>query len=171
MKRHTFIFGLSVFVILPTDFLLGQSPGVSLPSNRELIVAAALSLETARTGPIIVTEDVGNPFNWPEDLVPEAISVGELTAPAPVVLDTALLARLAAQIPATGTMNIGSEYILLLGQKRIRVGELVTTIFEGKSYELTIVNIARTSFTVGRGTITHTRATYLTGSTPNNFRP
>jgi len=171
MKRHLFIFKFSVFAFLPAGLLLGQSPGVSLPRNRELVVAAALSLENARTGPIVVAEDVGNPFNWPEDLVPEAIAVGESTAPAPVVLDTALLARLAAQIPATGTIIVGSEYILLLGQKRIRVGELVTTIFEGKNYELTIVNIARTSFTVGRGTITHTRATYLMGSSPNNFRP
>jgi len=171
MKRHSFKFGFGVFAYLPAGLLLAQSPGVSLPRNRELVVQAAISLEIARTGPIVVAEDVGNPFNWPEDLVPEIITVGESTSPAPVILDTALLARLAEQIPATGTMSVGGEYILLLGQKRIKVGDLITTIFEGKTYELSIVNIARTSFTVGRGTITHTRATYLTGSSPNNFRP
>ena len=58
------------------------------------------------------------------------------------------LAQIAPNITPSGTVRIGSEAFLLFGQKRFKVLDHLPIIFEGKSYDLEIVEIQSTSFTL-----------------------
>ncbi len=150
--------------------VLGQSADVAAPRQREVLMESAASLMKERATPVVVAEDVANPFLWPAEASVPSVTE-EPSVPAPAAMDSTLLARLAARIPATGTVSLGGEFILLLGQKRLKVGDTITISFEGQNYELSIADIASTSFTVMRGSLSHTRATHLTNSSSGNFRP
>jgi hypothetical protein len=71
---------------------------------------------------------------------------------------------LAAAIPVSGAMRLGDETLLLVGQKKLKVGDTLRISFEGKPYELSISDIGATTFTVQRGEFLHTRAIRLTSS-------
>src|SRR5690606_18935228 len=109
--------------------------------QREGVIAAANALIEAQKTPVPAPEGLINPFVGPEEIVAETKE-----EPPPVAITTALaeselLARLAAQIPASGTANLGGSAILLLGQKRLKVGDVIRLSFEGKSYEVSIAHI------------------------------
>ena len=58
------------------------------------------------------------------------------------------LAQIAPNINPTGAVKLGGESLLLFGQKRFKVGDHLPIVFEGRSYELEIVDIQSTSFTL-----------------------
>jgi hypothetical protein len=59
-----------------------------------------------------------------------------------------LLAALAEQLDPKGTFVLGGESIILLGQKKLKVGERYPITFEGAVYELEITSIETTRFSV-----------------------
>ena len=59
-----------------------------------------------------------------------------------------LLAALAEQLDPKGTFIVGGEAIILLGQKKLKVGERYPITFEGAVYELEITSIETTRFSV-----------------------
>ena len=164
MRVYTIFFPVAGLVLFG-GLAKAQSPGadISPPKQRETVVNSAAQVLAARSAPVVVPDAPPDPFQWPAD--PEPVdSTPPPEVVGPPVMGSDLLARLAAQIPVTGPVSIGGQPILLLGQKRLKVGDTVTISFDGQNYDLSIAAIAPTSFTVKRGELTYTRATRLSNS-------
>jgi hypothetical protein len=148
----------------------GQAgPDLVAPKLRDKVVVDATGVVDAQNSPVSLPSPLPNPFVAKEgEVVPDPITVSGKTAETPLT-GADLLARLALQIPATGTVTIGGEPLLLLGQKRLKVGDTYTISFEGQSYDLSIAAVTPTSFTVKRGDILYSRPVRLS-STPT-IRP
>jgi hypothetical protein len=69
-------------------------------------------------------------------------------APAAPQTDRDVLAAVAAKIPTTGTIILGGKPLLISGTNRIEVGSHFTVVYNGQEYELELVAIDRTTFTV-----------------------
>lgn len=59
-----------------------------------------------------------------------------------------LLSALADQLEPKGTFVVGGDAIILIGQKKLKVGEKLPISFEGSIYELEITSIETTRFSV-----------------------
>ncbi len=59
-----------------------------------------------------------------------------------------ILESLAAKLPTKGTMIMGGEPLLILTGGRVKVGDKFTVAFNGQDYELELVAIERTTFTL-----------------------
>lgn len=70
------------------------------------------------------------------------------SAPAAPQTDRDVLAAVAAKIPTTGTIILGGKALLISGTNRIEAGSHFTVIYNGQEYELELVAIDRTTFTV-----------------------
>ena len=126
----------------------GQSASDILPPQKRAATAefARKLLEPAQPEAAVTT--LPNPFNLnlPESATPPPVNNA---GPAGAELTgRAGLEALAAKIVPTGSVEIGGEPILLFGQKKLKVGDRLPIIFEGKPYELEISAIERTSFTL-----------------------
>lgn len=145
---------------------------IAAPKLREQIVADAVRITEMRTSAAPLPAPLPNPFIPKErPAEPDQNTTATTVAPTPSLAGAELLATLAARIPATGTVSLGGEPILLLGQKRLKVGDTVTISFEGQSYELSIAAVTSTSFTVKRGENIHTRPVRISAvstNTPTN---
>ncbi len=172
MNRLLFVFFLWLLVFGSVPLLTAQGADVSLPANREKVVSLAEEFLRMRSAPAQIPDPAPNPFVWPVEPEPEGDELASTTVELPkqVTMNLELLTRLAARIPASGTVILGGQPILLLGQKRLKVGDVVTISFEGENYELSIEGITSTSFTVRRGTLTHTRPTFLPASNAPSSR-
>lgn len=69
-------------------------------------------------------------------------------APVAPPTDRELLASVAAKIPTTGTISLGGKPLLISGKNRLEVGSSFTVVYNGQEYELELVAIERTTFTV-----------------------
>ena len=149
-----------------------SKPDLVAPKLREQVVADAVRVAQARNSEVTLPSPTPNPF-IPRELAPSGPpSAAPEATPVVPVNGAEILARIAAQIPATGTVTIGGEPILLLGQKRLKVGELFTISFEGRSHELQLAAVTSTSFTVRRGENVHTRPVHISAtSTTTPTRP
>jgi hypothetical protein len=158
------LFGASLAISSAT---LAQSD-LAEPKLRAQVVADATRVVEARGGAVTLPAPLPNPFvpktSEPE-IVPEVVAPP--VEPAPALGGPELLASLAARIPATGTVSLGGEPMLLLGQKRLKVGDTVTISFEGQSYELSIAAVTSTAFTVKRGENIHTRPVRISAASTN----
>ena len=88
------------------------------PNIRGQVVADALRVAEMRGGTVALPEPLPNPFvpkTAEVEVVPDVAAPPVETAP--VLGGAELLAKLAGRVPATGTVNLGGEPILLLGQK------------------------------------------------------
>ena len=145
---------------------------IAAPKLREQIVADAVRITETRSSAAALPSPLPNPFVPKQSAIePEQNTTTPTVVPAPSLAGAELLATLSARIPATGTVNLGGEPILLLGQKRLKVGDTVTISFEGQSYELSIAAVTSTSFTVKRGENIHTRPVRISAvstNTPTN---
>jgi hypothetical protein len=143
------------------------NPNVTAPNLREKVVADALRVAQARdTDAPPAPASVPNPFVPRPVEAPASAEQPEIPT-GPALGGADLLARIAARIPATGTVSIGGEPILLLGQKRLKVGEQFTISFEGQTHEVTIAAVTATTFTVRRGEHIHTRPVHIAATSTN----
>jgi hypothetical protein len=62
--------------------------------------------------------------------------------------DRDLLANIAGTITPSGTIQVGEKQILLFGQKKLKVGDSISIVFQGVAYELQITGIERASYTL-----------------------
>ena len=163
MKPYYIFFPTAgLFVLASVAAAQSAAVDISPPKQREALLSSARKVLSDRSGPLTVPEVPPDPFQWPTE--PETVVQETTEVVDPPVMGSDLLAKLAAQIPATGTMNLGGQPILLLGQKRLKVGDTVTISFDGQNYDLSIAAIAPTSFTVKRGDLVHTRPTRFSNS-------
>ncbi|MBW8781854.1 MAG: hypothetical protein JF599_08205 [Verrucomicrobia bacterium] len=132
--------GLAAFGQVASDILPPQKRAATVDFARKLLEPAP-ALETAGATPL------PNPFslNLPESATPPPVSNPGAGAD---LAGRAGLEVLASKITPTGSVEIGGEPILLFGQKKLKVGDRLPIIFEGKPYELEISAIERTSFTL-----------------------
>jgi hypothetical protein len=105
-----------------------------------------------------------NPFN------PQAAALVEqpAAAPAAVVMtaDRDLLVMLAPSISPSGAVRLGDTSILLFGQKKFKVGDVLPIVFQGVTYELVIAAIEQTNFTLRLNKEEITRPIKPTANTP-----
>jgi len=126
-------------------------PGSDLlpPGRRAANVELATRLAVAR-------EPAKLPASWdapdPEEmrLEAEAAEAARRAGLASVRTTTPrqLLEALAGEIRVTGVVSLGGEPILLVGSRKIRVGEVITATHEGRPLTVTVTAIDRTSFTL-----------------------
>ena len=57
-----------------------------------------------------------------------------------------MLQRIAAGIKPSGVMMLGGSPLLLIREKKLKVGDNLTITFEGNAYTLVVTGIDRTSF-------------------------
>ena len=125
------------------------------PDLRQKVVDNATRL--SRTpAPTAVPADVASPFSPAGFEKPDASEMqGKPVAAAPEAkgpvvpqTDRDVLEAVADKIPTTGTIIIGGKPLLISGTNRIEVGSRFTVVYNGQEYELELVAIERTTFTV-----------------------
>jgi hypothetical protein len=141
-------------------FIVGLIPPVAVSAQDRVDVVAPQarmgvinSIKTLLTNDLVddPAEDLSsrNPFNPVKPVKPVEDSIEH---PASVLAtpgsDRELLRKIADGITPSGTMQLGDVPILLFGQKKFKVGDSLTIIFEDNSYELQISAIERISFTL-----------------------
>ncbi len=134
----------TVVLIMPAS-LLGQD--VATPQKRTDTIDLARRLLTSE--PIHVDAAAvlsKNPFNPQAPVVSEALPSQSVTAV--VMADRDLLVALAGSITPSGSMRLGDTPILLFGQKKFKVGDTLSIVFQGVTRELVITSIEPTSFTL-----------------------
>jgi hypothetical protein len=91
-----------------------------------------------------------NPF----DPLPPVIPGNEVDVQPPqavtrvVLSDRDLLKKLAESVTPSGMMQLGDRAILLVGKKKLKVGDRLSVNNDGAAYELEVSAIDRTNFTL-----------------------
>jgi hypothetical protein len=127
------------------------------PQKRQAAVVTAERLARRSTPPELPA-DLSSPFNPPDFDKPEGGDAPAPTSqvareaappPPPVPMgDRQILEALAAQLTPTGTMQIGDSSRLVMGSKRFEVGTRFIVTYNNQDYELELVAIDRTTFTL-----------------------
>ena len=166
--QGVFVFGSAVVAASSAQAQAAAAVDLVPPKQREKVVQDAGSVLASRSSPVVLPTPLPNPFiakESPSSAVPDTPTA--TTAPESTLGGVDLLAKIAARIPATGTVSLGGEPLLLLGQKRLKVGDVYTISFEGQTYELSIAAVTPTSFTVKRGENIYTRPVRLSSTSTN----
>jgi len=88
-----------------------------------------------------------NPFSPKQQAAPTESAA--VVAPSPSGLgDRELLLSLVEGVNPSGTMQLSGTQILLFGQKKFKVGDVIPIVFQGTTHELQVTSIERTSFTL-----------------------
>ena len=129
------------------------------PQRRQATVTTAERLAERTTAPAL-PEDLVSPFNPPDFDKPEGSETpakqpvaGEARnttplPPPPPPGDREILEALAAQLTPTGTMQSGDSPLLVMGSKRFEIGTRFIVTYNNQDYELELVSIDRTTFTL-----------------------
>jgi hypothetical protein len=148
-------FGLGLIVLLPSAVHAAKAtPDLLPPQRRQATVTTAEQLAQPKVPPPLPA-DLVSPFNptyfdrkeTPEEAPANPDSRGTPATPARLG-DRQILELLAAQLPSTGTMHIGGSPRLTMGSKRFEVGTRFTVTYNNEDYELELVSIDRTTFTL-----------------------
>jgi hypothetical protein len=140
--------------IFPFGVLLTQlqgAPAVDVPPPAKRVVAvdfAARLLGPSLAGAVSAP---ANPFTLSGSRMAEAVDDQNQAAAAKAAMmasNRSLLIALADLLEPKGTFVVGGESIILLGQKKLKVGEAYPITFEGVVYQLEITAIETTRFSV-----------------------
>lgn len=103
-------------------------------------------------------EDLNQPFNPaafgqpdPEEL--RALAVAKAAAAASVAqakpaTDRDLLEAIARRILPSGTLMFGDQSMLIFGKKRLRIGDRLTVTYDGHDYDLELIGISPSTFSL-----------------------
>ncbi len=126
------------------------APDVAAPSQR--MVAVKFAEHVLSPKPVATLPNSFNPFTLAGDRMSSSdVADQEQAAAAKAAMlasNRNLLAVLAEKLEPKGTFVVGGEAIILLGQKKLKVGEVYPITFEGAVYELEITAIETTRFSV-----------------------
>lgn len=126
-------------------------PDIQPVDTRRTVVEKAERL-ARQPAPAALPEELGNPFSPPGfergGSGDASRSDTRSSAPAAPQNDQELLASVAAKIPTTGTIILKGKPLLISGTNRIEAGSQFTVVYNGQEYELELVRIDRTTFTV-----------------------
>lgn len=159
---------LVILAVLPIS-ALGASPqkqasDILPPSRRQQVVDLAAAL-TRPAVPVSLPENLPLPFSPPgfektgsEDASgaaapsqpPAAGTVAPSVSPPPLppAGDREILETLAARLQPSGTLAMAGTSQLVIGKNRFPIGTRFTVSFNGQDYELELVSIDRTTFTL-----------------------
>ncbi len=146
-----------------STFASAQSTSVALnqPAQRDAVIAAGADFLVKWKEPIISDQGAPDPFVGKVAEAPVQVPTIEVPVVRAVIDEAELLRNLANLMSARGTAIMGEHRFLLLSQKRLKVGESITISFEGNDYEVWLVDLSSTTFTIRRRDLTHTRAVSL----------
>lgn len=164
MHRHRVrppLLAAAVFALLACDLSAqaARSRSDLLPPGRRATSVELANRIAASAVPSKLPAKVVNPFNPPSWDAPDpeearmAADAAEAARRAGLAANRAtspreLLAAIAGEIRPTGMAVVGGESILLVGSRKLRVGDPVTATFGGKPFTVHITAIDRTSFTL-----------------------
>ena len=77
-----------------------------------------------------------------------AVAVGKPAVGPKVSTDHDILEEIATKFPPTGTVMMGGQPLLIFGKKYVKIGTHFTVPLNGQDYDLELVNIDRTNFTL-----------------------
>jgi hypothetical protein len=142
--------GLCAFTVQDLRADTAASETVSAPAQREQTLKAALDLLATRGVVATLPNVTPTPFEFGGNRGGESlVDDGSIPLPAPPQGSPRdKIQALAQMIPATGTVSLGGSRMLLLGQKRLKLGDTYTITLEDQEYQLTINDIQTTTFTV-----------------------
>lgn len=134
-------------VAIPVGLAAAPASDIGSPQKRMVTVDLVRTLLTTRSydgGADYIVQN--NPFNPMKPVAadtakPEAVTASQLA-------DHDLLVKIANTITPSGTIKVGDNQILLFGQKKLKVGDSISIVFQGVAYELHIVGIERASYTL-----------------------
>lgn len=158
--RLSFALGLSLAT-------LAASPHVGAADNRRAsdIVPTAKRQETVDKAlrlaqppaPVPLPDPLPLPFTPPdfdkrdpEEAKSNPVTPGAAAAqqPAPVAGDREILETLAGRLTPSGTLSLGGAPQLIIGRNRFPVGTRFTVTYNNEDFELELVAIDRTTFTL-----------------------
>lgn len=127
---------------------------IPAPEKRRVMVESATKL--AKPGVAApLPEDLPLPFTPPgfelsdaQERAAAAGTAGKATPGPKVSSDRELLEEIATKFPPTGTVFMGNEPLLIFGKKTVKIGTHFTVPLNGQDYDLELVNIDRTTFTL-----------------------
>jgi hypothetical protein len=96
--------------------------------------------------------DILNPF------APARAVVKAEAAPVARPSDQEFINTLAAQLSPTGALQMGGQAFLLFGEKKVKVGEFIPINFDNETYEVELLDLTRTAFTVRLNNVQTTRS-------------
>lgn len=148
MSPRTFLF---LSVAIPVGLLAEPVSDLLPPQKRAETLALARSLLATKSADLSEEALASmNPFNP----LPPVIQGGGAEQPSAQVVvpvavsDRFLLERMAEGLTPSGMMQLGDRTILLLGNKKLKVGDPIFVESDGATHELKVSAITRTSFTV-----------------------
>ena len=144
---------IPLFLMLISVAARAGGPNDVPPGGQRIAtVKFAKDIVALETAPPMDSNDVAtlkNPFNPAAPPAPsEAASPGGSMVEPAQPSERDQLAQIAPNVTPSGSVEMGGESLLLFGQKRLKVGDHLSIIFEGKPYELELVGIQSTSFTL-----------------------
>ena len=142
---------LFILIMAPLGLLADPVSDILPPQKRGETLNLARKLLTAKT--FDSSEEAlasMNPFN---PVQPAAPNVEPEKSPAqsvePVVVsERDLLKKIAEEVVPSGMMQLGDRIFLLIGKKKLKVGDRLAVNSEGNDYDLEVSAIDRTSFTL-----------------------
>lgn len=154
-SSHTGIAGLLLAVLPAAAFAARVNPDIPPPQKRQATVAVSERLAEKRT-PTALPADLASPFNPPNFERPEQgdpANAPVVRGPSPKPAARVRTARetletLAAQINPSGMMMLRDTPRLVIGNKPFEVGTRFTASYNNQDYELELVAIDRTTFTL-----------------------
>lgn len=131
---------------------------VGPPEHRRTTIDSANRLAHP-VAPAPLPADLASPFSPADfdkpdpseahDKTPAASHASDAkTAPAAPATDREVLEAVAAKIPTTGTIILDGKPLLVSGTNRLQIGSSFTVVYNGQEYELELVAINRTTFTL-----------------------
>jgi hypothetical protein len=149
MKKYLFYIVASAMQLSPLFLCLSRGAEVASPQARTntLELAERLINPAVKEASAVTV----NPFTLNGSRSVEATADESQAAAALAAImasNRSLLVALADQLDPKGTFVVGGESIILLGQKKLKVGETYPITFEGAVYELEITAIETTRFSV-----------------------
>lgn len=124
---------------------------------RVVLVDKIQAIVSSRGTKVEISDTLPNPFFAKAPEIKAVEVVEDLSVPLPGLSEAELVNELASKIPATGTLVFGGNSMLLLGSKKVKIGEKINIAQDGKDYELTLVAVNATTFSVKLGETTRTR--------------
>lgn len=130
------------------------------PARRQQVVDRAAELTKppaprpvpADLPPLFITPDFEKPEPDPAKQTAAPTTPGQpapaTPTPAPRTGDREILETLAARLVPSGTFDFRGSPQLVIGQKRFQVGTKFVVSFNNEDYELELVSIDRTTFTL-----------------------
>lgn len=145
MKKCFEFSGILLIGALVSNIGYSEVKKSEIPSiqARQSTLVAMDKLLVSRPYLYSLSNDIINPFAPPvvQHKNKEVVAVR-------TVSDRELITTLAAQLNPTGVLMLGDQALLTFREKKVKVGEMIKIPFDNHTYEVEVVDVSRTAFTI-----------------------